>query len=370
MNIMIILLIVLSLASLLTSLLVLARAKSSESKIESYLKAYGDIMSQSQRNISDLQDIRLKELSDNMIRLKNENSRQIDNIRETVDEKLQETLENRISKSFGLVNERLEQVYKGIGEMQSIASGVTDLKRILSNVKTRGILGEVQLSAILEQILSKEQYEQNVATKKGSSARVEFAIKMPADGKNPVYLPIDAKFPGDTYNSLLDAYDLGEKEQIIEARKQLTRTIEAEAKDISSKYIDVPHTTEFAVMFLPFEGLYAEVVRAGMIEVLQRKYKVTIAGPTTMAAFLNSLQMGFNTIAIEKRSSDVWKLLGAVKTEFERFESVITDAKKHMEKANQDFDILINTRFKQMKRKLLSVTELSHEESAKYIDED
>lgn len=367
---MLILLIVLSLASILTSLLVFIRAKASETRMEAYLKAYGDLISESQRNITDLQDIRLKDMSDNMIRLRNENNQQIEKIREIVDEKLQETLDGRITKSFGLVNERLEQVYKGLGEMQSIATGVYDLKRILSNVKTRGILGEVQLSAILDQILTHEQYEQNVITKKGSTARVEFAIKMPADGEKPVYLPIDAKFPGDTYHALLDAYDLGEKEGILEATRKLTRTIEAEAKEISYKYIDVPHTTEFAVMFLPFEGLYAEVVRAGMVEVLQRKYKVTITGPTTMAAFLNSLQMGFNTIAIEKRSSEVWNLLGLVKTEFDKFEAVVGNAQKHIEKANEEIDVLVNTRLRMMRSKLKGITKLGVDENTKYIDED
>ena len=225
--------------------------------------------------------------------------------------KLQKTLEERISKSFQLVSERLEQVYKGLGEMQNLAAGVGDLKKVLSNVKTRGILGEVQLGAILEQILTPEQYEENVRTKSTGSERVEFAVKLPGDDEGTVWLPIDAKFPGDAYAKLVDAYELGDPNAVEEAAKNLERIIKSEAKDIHDKYIEPPYTTDFGIMFLPFEGLYAEVVRRGLLETLQRDYKVNIAGPTTMAALLNSLQMGFRTLAIQKRSGEVWNVLGA-----------------------------------------------------------
>ncbi|MEL7657467.1 MAG: DNA recombination protein RmuC, partial [Bacillota bacterium] len=241
--------------------------------------------------------------------MQEENSKKLEEMRATVDEKLQKTLEDRISKSFQLVSERLEQVYKGLGEMQNLASGVGDLKKVLSNVKTRGILGEIQLGAILEQMLSPEQYEENIVTKKGSSERVEFAIKLPGDEDGVVYLPIDAKFPADTYTKLVDAYETGNPEEVDQAAKMLERSIKTFAKSIHDKYIEPPQTTDFGIMFLPFEGLYAEVVRRGMVETLQRDYKINIAGPTTMAALLNSLQMGFKTLAIQKHSSEVWNIL-------------------------------------------------------------
>lgn len=312
-----------------------------------------------QRATAQQQDARLKSLDENFSRLRQENAQQIENIRKTVDEKLQETLETRLTQSFGLVNERLEQVYKGLGEMQTIASNVGDLKKILSNVKTRGILGEIQLGGILEQILSPEQYEENIATRPGSSERVEYAVRLPGTGEGDhVYLPIDAKFPGDTYSALQDAYDTGDKAQIALAQKKLLTRIASEAKDIHDKYIAVPYTTDFAVMFLPFEGLYAEVVRNGMIEMLQRKYKVTVAGPTTMAALLNSLQMGFNTLAIEKRSNEVWKLLASVKEEFDTFADVLQSTQHRLNQANADLDKLVGVRTRQIQRKLRNVSEL------------
>ncbi|MGL4790596.1 MAG: DNA recombination protein RmuC [Anaerotignaceae bacterium] len=249
--------------------------------------------------------------------IQEDNNKKLDEMRKIVDEKLQKTLEERMTESFKTVNDRLEQVYKGLGEMQNLAVGVGDLKKVLSNVKSRGILGEIQLGAILEEILAPEQYAVNVATRKGSKNVVEFAVKIPTQDDKILYLPIDSKFPADTYASLRDAYDEGDKEAINKAVKSLIATIKSEAKDIRDKYIDPPNTTEFAIMFLPFEGLYAEVVNRGMVEVLQKEYKVNIAGPSTMAALLNSLQMGFRTFAIQKRSSEVWTVLGAVKTEFE-----------------------------------------------------
>ena len=255
--------------------------------------------------------------------IQEDNNKKLEEMRKTVDERLQQSIEEKMNRSFSLVNERLEQVYKGLGEMQSLAVGVGDLKKVLSNVKTRGILGEIQLSAILSEILSPEQYEENVATKKGSKNVVEFAVKLPSDDDKFIYLPIDSKFPGDTYAALRDAIDEGDKIKIDLAAKALITRIKSEAKDIHDKYIDPPYTTEFAIMFLPFEGLYSEAVNRGLVEILQRDYKVNIAGPSTMAALLNSLQMGFKTLAVQKRSAEVWEILGAVKQEFDKFGDVL-----------------------------------------------
>ena len=345
-----------------------ARFRSSDARLSQNLKSYGDIIASNQKVMNDQQDMRLKALEESLERMRQENSRQIDNIRKTVDDKLQTTLDEKLTRSFGMVNERLEEVYKGLGEMKSVASSVGDLKKILSNVKTRGILGEVQLSAILEQIMPGSQYDENVATVPGSTCRVEFAIRLPGDGNGCVYLPIDSKFPGDTYASLMDAYDSGSRGEIEECKKRLFAVMEQEAADIHKKYIAPPHTTDFAIMFLPFEGLYAEAVNGGMIEKLQRRYKVTIAGPTTMAALLNSLQMGFNTLAIEKRSAEVWSLLGAVKTEFGNFGSVLDDTQKKMNQASASLDKLIGTRTRQIQRKLKDVTALDEEESRRLLD--
>ena len=295
--------------------------------------------------------------------MQEENSKKLEEMRATVDEKLQKTLEDRISKSFQLVSERLEQVYKGLGEMQTLAAGVGDLKKVLSNVKTRGILGEIQLGAILEQMLSHEQYEENIATKKGSSERVEFAIKLPGDEDGVVYLPIDAKFPADTYTKLVDAYESGSSVEIDLAAKMLERSIKTFAKSIHDKYIEPPQTTDFGIMFLPFEGLYAEVVRRGMIETLQREYKINIAGPTTMAALLNSLQMGFKTLAIQKHSSEVWNILGAVKTEFDKFGDVLSATQQRINQANAELDKLIGTRTRKIQSKLRNVVSLSEASS-------
>ena len=287
--------------------------------------------------------------------IQEDNNKQLEKMRQTVDEKLQQTLEDKMNKSFALVSERLEQVYKGLGEMQTLASGVGDLKKVLSNVKTRGILGEIQLSSILKEILAPEQYEENVATKHNSRDVVEFAVKLPASDDGFIYLPIDSKFPGDTYAQLRDAYESGSKEAVDAAAKMLINTIKKEAKDISDKYIDVPNTTEFAIMFLPFEGLYSEVVNRGMVEVLQREYKVNIAGPSTMAALLNSIQMGFKTLAVQKRSAEVWEVLGAVKKEFDTFEAVLTKAQQHINQVTNDLDALAGVRTRQIQRRLKAV---------------
>lgn len=294
----------------------------------------------------------------------------LEKMRLTVDEKLQDTLEKRLGESFKMVNDRLEQVYKGLGEMQNLATGVGDLKKVLSNVKTRGVLGEIQLERILEQFLSVEQYEKNVITKKGSRETVEFAIKLPGrdEYKETIYLPLDAKFPLDIYNKLVDAYEDGNQSNIDSASKELERFIKKSAKDIRDKYIDPPNTTDFGILFLPTEGLYAEVIkRQQLVEDLQREFKINITGPTTLIALLNSLQMGFKTLAIEKHSSEVWKVLGAVKTEFSKFESVLNAAQNKLNQASSEIDKLVGTRTRQINRKLKSVEKLSDNQSYEYI---
>ena len=294
----------------------------------------------------------------------------LEKMRVTVDEKLQNTLEKRLGESFKMVNDRLEQVYKGLGEMQNLATGVGDLKKVLSNVKMRGVLGEIQLERILEQFLSVEQYEKNVITKKGSRETVEFAIKLPGrdEYKETIYLPLDAKFPLDIYNKLVDAYEDGNQYNIDGASKELERFIKKSAKDIRDKYIDPPNTTDFGILFLPTEGLYAEVIkRQQLVEDLQREFKINITGPTTLIALLNSLQMGFKTLAIEKHSSEVWKVLGAVKTEFSKFESVLNAAQNKLNQASSEIDKLVGTRTRQINRKLKSVEKLSDNQSYEYI---
>jgi len=303
-------------------------------------------------------------------RMQEDNNIQLTRMRETVDEKLQQTLEDRISKSFESVRKSLEEVYKGLGEMQSLASGVGDLKKVLSNIKTRGILGEIQLGAILEQILSKEQYAENIRTRNSGNERVEFAVKMPGDGDNSVYLPIDAKFPAETYSNLMTAYEVGEPGAINDARKLLIAAIKKAGKDIHEKYIDPPYTTDFAIMFLPFEGLYAEAVNLGAMEILQRDYKVVLSGPATMAALLNSLQMGFKTLAIQKHSGEVWNILGAVKTEFDKFGSVLATTQQRINQANVELDKLVGARTRSIQRTLQSVQKLAGDVSQSVFLED
>ena len=301
--------------------------------------------------------------------MQKDNHAQLDQMRQTVDEKLQKTLNDRITQSFQLVNERLQEVYTGLGEMKTLASGVGDLKKVLSNVKTRGILGEYQLGAIIAEILAPEQYEENVVTKPGSANRVEFAVRLPGEDGKCVYLPIDAKFPGDTYAALVDAYDSGDPAQIAAAQSALEARIKASAKDIRDKYIDPPATTDFAIMFLPFEGLYAEVVRMGLVDTLQRLYRVNIAGPTTFAALLNSLQMGFRTLAIQKRSGEVWNVLGAVKTEFETFGDVLSKAQQRIEQTSQELDKLVGVRTRKINSRLRAVSSLPAEDSRRLLDD-
>ena len=289
--------------------------------------------------------------------------RRLGEMRQTVDEKLQKTLEDRLQKSFGLVSQQLELVYKGLGEMRTLAAGVGDLKKVLSNVKTRGILGEVQLGAILEQLLAPGQYAENVATVPGSTERVEFAVRLPGDADGPVWLPIDAKFPQDAYAALLAAYDTADKTAVELAAKELDKRVRGFGKDIHDKYLAPGHTTDFGVMFLPVEGLYAEVVRRGTAERLQRENKIVVAGPTTMAALLNSLQMGFKTLAIQKRSSEVWKVLGSVKAEFDTFGQALAQAQNRLNQASSELENLVGVRTRQIQRKLQQVTLLPGEES-------
>jgi DNA recombination protein RmuC len=298
-----------------------------------------------------------KTIEKNLKSIREDNASQLNEMRKTVDEKLQTTLEKRLTESFKQVSERLEQVHKGLGEMQTIATGVGDLKRVLTNVKTRGVLGEYQLENILEQILTPDQYAKNVATKKGSQANVEFALKLPGkEADKEVWLPIDSKFPIEDYDRLLNAFDLGDKVGIETAQTVLIKKIESFAKDISEKYIDPPHTTDFAIMFLPIESLYAEVLRhPGLFETLQRKYKITITGPTTLSALLNSLQMGFRTLAVQKRSSEVWDILKAVKFEFKTFSGVLGKVHKQLTTATGTLDKLRTTRTNVMERKLKDV---------------
>ena len=329
------------------------------SSLEDRMNAFSRQNDQKLENIRQTVDRQLSENRETMEKrleaMQNDNNRKLDEMRKTVDERLEKSLEDKMNKSFSLVSQRLEQVYKGLGEMQNLATGVGDLKKVLSNVKTRGILGEIQLGSILSEILSPEQYAENVATKKGSKNVVEFAVKLPAKDDGFIWLPIDSKFPGDTYAALREAIENGDKIQIDLAAKTLITTIKNEAKDISGKYIDPPNTTEFAIMLLPFEGLYSEVVNRGMVEVLQRDYKVNIAGPSTMAALLNSIQMGFKTLAVQKRSAEVWKVLGGVKKEFDTFAKVLESTQKKLDQANKDLDTLVGVRTRQIQRKLKDV---------------
>ena len=337
-----------------------------------------DTYSRTMERTLDAFNYNLRSSIDDLTKLQNEKfveltkstEENLEKMRVTVDEKLQSTLERRLSESFKVVSERLEQVHKGLGEMQSLAAGVGDLKKVLSNTKTRGVLGEVQLERILEQFLSPEQYEKNVITKKGSRETVEFAIKLPGkdyDNKT-VYLPLDAKFPLEVYNKLLDAYDLQNQAQIDVASKNLERFIKKSAKDIRDKYIDPPNTTDFGLMFLPTEGIYAEVLKnQSLVEFVQREYNINITGPTTLVALLNSLQMGFRSLAIEKHSSEVWKILGAVKTEFSKFETVLNSAQNKLNQASSEIDKLVGTRTRQINRKLKNVDKLSFDDTGLYL---
>lgn len=362
-------------------------SKMDREEISGSIKAFSDSLQSRMAEVSALQQNQLSVLTksneDKLEKLREalerslksiqeDNNTKLEQMRVTVDEKLHATLEQRLGESFKQVSDRLEMVYKGLGEMQTLASGVGDLKKILSNVKTRGIWGEVQLENILEQILTTDQYSKNVATKKNSSERVEFAIKLP--GRDPkedacIWLPIDAKFPQEDYQRLLEAQDNADVQAAESAAKSLEIRIKSFAKDIKDKYIDPPGTTDFAIMFLPTEGLYAEVLRrTGLCEILQRDYRIITAGPTTLTAILNSLHMGFRTLAIEKRSSEVWSLLGAVKTEFGRFGDILDKTQKKLQEASNTIEDAAR-KSRKIERKLKQVQVLSPQEAEKLIEQ-
>ncbi len=340
-------------------------AKYNREELSKTLKSFGDSFSSNMKTFTDTLENRLKSLQD-------DNNIKLEKMRETVDEKLQSTLEKRLGESFKLVSERLELVHKGLGEMQNLAVGVGDIKKVLSNIKTKGVLGEYQLENILDQLLTVEQYSKNVKTKAGSNTAVEFAVKLPGrdDKDKTVWLPVDSKFPTEDYQQLLNAYEQGNADAILKARNYLAKRIKDSAKEIKEKYIDPPNTTDFAIMFLPFEGLFAEVLNnAGLFETLQREYKIVITGPTTLSAFLSSLQMGFRTLVIEKRSSEVWEILSAVKTDFGRFGKILDKTKKKLvEAANTIEDAEMRTRA--IERKLKDVHELPAQDDRQLFIED
>lgn len=310
-------------------------------------------------------------LDQKLQQIQSDNAQKLEQMRVTVDEKLNTTLDRRLGESFQQVSERLEQVYKGLGEMQSLANGVGDLKKVLTNVKTRGVWGEIQLGNLLEQVMTASQYEQNVAVKPGSSARVEFAIRLPSKDRDDevIYLPIDAKFPQEDYQRLLDAADAGDAVAVEECAKQLEQAVRTQAKLIHDKYIEPPFTTDFAIMFLPVEGLYAEVLRRpGLTDRLQNELRIIVTGPTTLAALLNSLQMGFRTLAIQQRSGEVWRLLGAVKSEFGKFADLLTKTQKRLKQVSESIeDATRKTRT--IERKLKNVQELAPNDSYTLLDD-
>lgn len=341
-------------------------------QINDSMRAFQESSDKSLSLLTEMQKERLSQLEKQNSEMVKNTELKLEHIRVTVEEKLEKTLSERLGQSFESVGKQLIEVQKGLGEMQTLAQDVGGLKRVLSNVKMRGGIGEVQLSMLLEQILAPEQYESNVKTKSTSRDFVEFAIKLPGkDGNNEqVWLPIDAKFPKEIYESLQNAYDSADATLIEQEQKNMDNAIKKMAKDISEKYIEPPHTTDFAIMFLPFEGIYGEVVRkASLLQELQSKYKVIVTGPTTLAAILNSLQMGFRTLAIEKRSSEVWQILGAVKTEFDTFGNLLQKAQKNIQGGLDDIDKLVGTRTKAIQRKLRGVEALDSDTSTKLLGE-
>ncbi len=342
---------------------VMARQEAMNQTVETQMKAMEARLGQLEQMSEQKLEALRQSMQASMLEMRQENAKKLEEIRGTVDEKLQDTLQKKITDSFQAVSQQLEQVYKGLGEMQHLASDVGGLKQVLSGVKTRGILGELQLGAILEEILSPEQYDTDVATIPESRERVEFAVKLPGSDGGHVYLPIDSKFPGDTYMHLQEAQAAGDAAALAEARRALTAVLKKSAKDIREKYVEPPYTTNFGILFLPFEGLYAEVVNQGLIEGLQREYQINVAGPSTMAALLNSLQMGFRTLAIQKRSNEVWQVLGAVKTEFGKFEDVMARMQGHLKQTSSDLETLMGTRTRAINRKLRDVQELAEPEA-------
>ena len=337
------------------------KAKDDREELRTTLKDFEATFSKNVETFNTLQKEKFDQMKQKQEEMIKTTELRLERMRETVDEKLHKTLEERSGKSFEMVTKQLLVVQKGLGEMQTIASGVGDLKKVLTNVKTRGVLGEIQLGNILEEIMAPDQYDSNVKTKKGSDALVEYAVKLP--GRSPqeksVYLPIDAKFPQEDYVRLQSAYEAGDTAAVEASLKALLQAVKKFAKDISSKYIDPPNTTDFGIMFLPVEGLFAEVVRQpDMIAFLQREYKIVVTGPTTLAAMLNSLQMGFKTLAIQKRSSEVWNVLAAVKKEFNTFGGVLEKAQKKINEANNEIENLVGTRTRMMQSKLKNVEQL------------
>ncbi len=352
-----------------------ATREENEKAIENLNKKFDEFS----KNMAEKYDLIDKTVGKALSDLRRENSEKLDNIQKTVgekldgvqktvDEKLQKTIDERLKESFENVVSQIGNVNKAIGEIKGIATDVGSLKNVLTNVKTKGIVGEVILGGIISDILTNEQYEQNVATKQGSRDPVEFAIKMPSSDDEYIYLPIDSKFPLESYYKIKDAIDEGDKSAIELARKELRAKILAYAKDISGKYIDPPSTTDFAIMFLPNEGLYIEVIELGLFEECQRKYNINMAGPTTLSALLNALKQGFKSLAIQKKSADVFKLLEAVKTEFETFAEALTKTKKHIEQADADLANLIGTRTNVMTRKLKTVDTISGDEAKKILE--
>ncbi len=363
----------------------LGASKSVSDTVQNSVASMGTMMNNTQARQLQLLENRLKTLEStseqrldamrgtlnaNLEVLRTENAKKLDEIRHTVDAQLQDALQKRLAESFQTVSAQLEQVYKGLGEMQTLAADVGGLKQVLSGVKTRGILGEIQLGGILEEILAPEQYATNINTIPGSTQRVEYAVRLPGSDGGAVWLPIDAKFPGDTYLHLQDAFAGGDAKAVEAARRELSLVVCKEAKDIREKYVAVPYTTSFGILFLPFEGLYAEVVNLGLVEKLQREYQVSVAGPSTMAALLNSLQMGFRTLAIQKRSGEVWQVLAAVKTEFEKFSDGLTKMQQHLRQTDEDLDKLIGTRTRAINRRLRSVQQLDGETAASLLELD
>ena len=347
--------------------------KEMRESIEKSLKDFQLAFDKNVASFNDLQREKFSQLAEKQQKLIESTEKKLEEMRATVDEKLQKTLNERLGQSFEMVGKQLESVQKGLGEMQNLAQDVGGLKRVLSNVKMRGGFGEVQLAMLLEQVLAPEQYEANVRTKKSSSDVVEFAIKLPGkdDGGGNVWLPVDAKFPRDAFEQLQNAYDIAEPALVEAAQKILENAIKKMARDISEKYIDPPFTTDFAIMFLPFEGIYAEVVRkASLLEELQRTYKVVVTGPTTLAAILNSLQMGFRTLAIQKRSGEVWKILGGVKKEFENFGGMLQKAQKNIRVASDQIDEVMGKRTRAIQRKLKDVEVLADSQTELLLPDD
>lgn len=344
--------------------LMLKNAKDDREELRKTLQQFQEVFTQNVNAFNTLQKQKFEQMALKQDELAKTTELRLEKMRETVDEKLHKTLEDRLGKSFERVTKQLMEVQKGLGEMQNLATGVGDLKRVLTNVKTRGVLGEIQLGNILEQILAPEQYEANVKTKPHSDALVEFAIRLP--GKNDektVYLPIDAKFPQEDYVRLQSAYEVGDPSQVEMSQKALIRSVKLFAKDIAQKYLEPPHTTDFGIMFLPTEGLYAELARhPDLIAQLQREFKIILTGPTTLAAMLNSLQMGFKTLAIQKRSSEVWQVLGAVKKEFVTFGGVLEKAQKKIKEADNEIEKMVTTRTRMMLSKLKKVEQIEPEE--------